>query len=345
MPVRRIVTKTAIASLTWDGDDLLDLVNGPNRWRPDGTEDRPQPTGSFGFPFDQTIMDPGGEYQVIYTERGTKALLMTGGTVHRELNRGYYQSDTFDYPIALGTLPDGRVVVVHCPDEYNVLQIDEADTGRHLTPGPRSPIDIFHSRLSVSADGRHLLTAGWYWHPYGVCMVFDLVEALRDPAALDNRGQESLFLAVRAEVESACWLDDDRIAIATTDEGVPDGADEADRLGPRQIGVWSIRNERFLHRTTVHYPVGTMIACGDLVVTLFGHPRLVEPATGAILAEWPDVNAGVKSGSYGVIHVPTPITALHPDRTRLAIVQPDGIAVLDFTDTDPVSGGGRVPTG
>ncbi|WP_329253323.1 hypothetical protein [Streptomyces canus] len=32
-------------------------------------------------------------------------------------------------PLALGTLGDGREVVVHCPDEYNVLQIEGAASG------------------------------------------------------------------------------------------------------------------------------------------------------------------------------------------------------------------------
>jgi hypothetical protein len=40
------------------------------------------------------------------------------------------------------------------------------------------------------------------------------------------------------------------------------------------------------------------------------------------------VNAGGRAGSYGAEHLPTPITAVHPDHDRVAIVQPEGIAVL-----------------
>jgi hypothetical protein len=62
---------------------------------------------------------------------------------------------------------------------------------------------------------------------------------------------------------------------------------------------------------------------------------MVDPATGAILVEWPDVDAGRKGGSFGVTHVPTPVTALHPDGPRLAIAQPKAIAVLGLPPRPP----------
>jgi hypothetical protein len=52
----------------------------------------------------------------------------------------------------------------------------------------------------VSPDGRHLLTAGWVWHPYGVGWVFDLRQAIADPSLLDGRGIVALHDAVDAEV-------------------------------------------------------------------------------------------------------------------------------------------------
>jgi hypothetical protein len=35
-----------------------------------------------------------------------------------------------------------------------------------------------------------------------------------------------------------------------------------------------------------------VIACGERVVALYETPRMVEPATGEVLAEWPGVEAG-----------------------------------------------------
>ncbi|WP_327141068.1 hypothetical protein [Nocardia sp. NBC_01327] len=42
------------------------------------------------------------------------------------------------------------------------------------------------------------------------------------------------------------------------------------------------------------------------------------------------MDAGTKDRSYGVTHIPTPVATAHPDGTRLAIAQPDHIAILDL---------------
>ncbi|QIS12256.1 hypothetical protein [Nocardia arthritidis] len=250
-------------------------------------------------------------------------------------------AEDFDYPITLGALPDGREVVVHCPDEYNVLQIDDAETGRRITEGPRSPTDVFHSRLSISPGGRYLLVAGWVWHPYGIAMIFDLAAAAEDAKVLDGPGVLPLD-AIYAEVESACWLDDDRVAVAASNDDPLDNKDsDSDVLGPGQLGIWSVGSARWLHRSTVTHPVGTMIACGARIMSLHGHPRLIDPGSGRLLAEWPDVDAGAKDSSYGVTHIPTPVAAAHPNGTRLAIAQQDHIAILNLESfsTAPTVGG------
>ncbi|MFC8348816.1 hypothetical protein [Streptomyces sp. NPDC057280] len=312
-------------SLVWDGDELVDVVGGGRRWGPDGVE-RPASV-IYGSPFDRSVVSPSGRYSVIYAERGTKALLLDGDRLVRELNRSYYQADAYDYPVALGTLRDGREVLVHCPEEYNVLEIEDADSGERLTDGDRQPKDVFHSRLAVSPDGTHLLSAGWVWHPYGVVEVFDLTSALTDPAVLDGRGVLPEDPGIVAEVASACWLDSDRLAVATTGEEPLDD-EETPALGPRQLGVWSLSAGRWIHRSTVDFCLGTLIPRGDTVVSLYGHPRLLDVTTGAVVAEWPSVEVPRRDGSYGVTHIPTPVTALHPDGTRLAVAQPDIIAVI-----------------
>ncbi len=232
----------------------------------------------------------------------------------------------------LGALPDGREILVHCPDSYNILEIEDLESGQRLTEGVREPIDVFHSRLSVSPDGRHLLMAGWVWHPYGVGWVFDIQQVLTDPSALDGQGIVPLCQAVNAEIESACWLDSDRVVMAATAEE-PLNEEESGVLTSGQIGVWSIAATQWLHRTAIDYPIGSMIARGNAVIALHGHSRLVDQTTGAVVAEWPDINASMESGSYGVTHIPTTVAALHPDGTRLAIAQPAGIAILHLPDS------------
>lgn len=317
-------------SLVWNGDDLVDVVGGGRRWGPDGVE---QPASVIhGFPFDRSVVSPSGRYSVVYAERGTKALLLDGDRLVRELNRSYYQADAFDYPVALGALQDGREVLVHCPDEYNVLEIEDAESGERLTGGERDPKDVFHSRLEVSPDGTRLLSAGWFWHPYGVVEVFDLASALTDPAVLDGRGVLPLDPGIDAEVVSACWLDGDRLAVATGEE--PRDDEETPALGPRQLGVWSLSVRRWIHRSRVDFCIGTLIARGDTVISLYGHPRLIDVTTGAVVAEWPTVEVPRRDGSYGVTHIPTPVVALHPDGTRLAVAQPESIAIITLPERE-----------
>lgn len=314
-------------SLEWNGDDLVDVVGG-RRWGPDGVEQHASVI--HGFPFDRSVVSPSGRYSVVYAERGTEALLLDGDRLVRELSRSYDYAEDFDYAVALGTLQDGREVLVHCPEEYNVLEIEDAESGERLTDGERHPRDVFHSRLEVGPDGTHLLSAGWLWHPYGIVEVFDLASALTVPAVLDGRGVLPSDPGIDAEVVSACWLDGDRMAVATgeqafDDEGIP-------VLGPGQLGVWSLSARRWIHCSRVDFCIGTLIARGDTVVSLYGHPRLIDVATGAVVAEWPTVEVPRRDGSYGATHIPTPVVALHPDGTRLAVAQPESIAIITLPE-------------
>jgi hypothetical protein len=257
-----IPTTRRVVALDWDGDDL---VSGDYRWAPDGTTNDPRMVrGEIWPPFDQTITF--GGYRAVYAERGTKALLMRGGKLIRELNRSYYRAGSSDYPIALGALPDGREVVVHCPEKYNVLEVEDAATGERLTTGPRKPADEFHSRLSISPDGRHLLSAGWVWQPMGFAEVFDLVDALRDPTLLDGAGMTPLMTAVDGEVWSACWLDDDHLAVSA-------GGSELSG----QFGVWSLAAGDWTFLTTVDFPIGVTVPVGDRLLCLYGHPDCSTP--------------------------------------------------------------------
>jgi hypothetical protein len=314
-------------SLVWDGDDLVDVVGG-RRWGPEGVER--YVSVDHGFSFDRSVGSPSGRFTVVYAERATEALLLEGDRLVRELDRDDDYAGDFDYPVALGVLRDGREVLVHCPDQYDVLEIEDAESGERLTGGDRNPSDVFHSRLAVSPDGAHLLSAGWLWHPYGIVEVFDLERALADPAVLDVRGVLRSDPRTGAEVISACWLDSDRVAVATGEEFIED--EETVGLGQRQLGVWSLAEKRWVHRNRVGFHIGTLIPRGDTLVSLYGHPRLIDVTTGSSLAEWPTVEVPCREGSYGVTHIPTPVAALHPDGTRLAVAQAESIAVIDLPE-------------
>ncbi|MGW7541504.1 hypothetical protein ACWGKQ_10340 [Streptomyces sp. NPDC054770] len=326
MTVESIPVKAAPESLVWQGDELVSVVGGGRRWDRDGVERRAP--FAWSFPFDAGTVSASGTYSAVYQERGTKGVLLEGERVVRELNRSYYRAPSYDYPLALGRLGDGREVVVHCPDEYNVLQIEDAATGERLTAGGREPQDVFHSRLGLSPDGRYLLSVGWFWHPFGTALVYDTVLALTDPGTLDGDGVLPPETAANGEVTAGCWLDADRLVLAT---GTEDWNDEQmAALPPRHLGVWSISESRWLHRSPVADadPGVLLLPRGDQVISFLGHPRLLDPITGLIVAEWPEVPVPAKSACFGNRRVPTPVAALHPDGTRLAVATAESIALI-----------------
>lgn len=102
--------------------------------------------------------------------------------------------------------------------------------------------------------------------------------------------------------------------------------------GGRKLGVWSVARRRWLHRSPVGHLTGTLLPRGSQVVSLHGHPRLLDTTTGRVPAEWPDVTVPQKADCYGVEHIPTPIAALSPDGTRLAVAQEAAIAVIDLPE-------------
>lgn len=326
MTVESIPVKSVPKSLVWQGDELVSVVGGGRRWGLDGVERRAP--FAWGFPFDAGTASASGAFSAVYQERGTKAVLLEGEQAVRELNRSYYRAADYDYPLALGRLGDGREVVVHCPDEYNVLQIEDAASGERLTAGGREPEDVFHSRLSLSPDGRYLLSVGWYWHPFGTAMVYDTALALADPGTLDGPGVLATEVVTCGEVTAGCWLDADRLVLAT---GAEEGSDEEPAgLPPNHLGVWSVSEGRWLHRSPIAdaEPGVLLLPRGDQVISFSGHPRLLDTATGVVVAEWPEVSVPLKAGCFGHRRVPSPVAALHPDGIRLAVTQPDGIALV-----------------
>src|SRR5215468_6529162 len=211
-------TATGIASLCWCGDHLVDWVGGCRVFALDGTER--EASVHYGYRFDAATASPDGRFAVIYERLGTKGLLLRDGQILRELDRSYYHADAYEYPVALFNDPDGRVLLAHCPGNYCRIELEEAETGRPLTASEdRKLSDFFHSRLAASPGGKRLLSAGWVWHPLSLVLCFDVAQALADAHYLDDRhGLPASFNPDLAEESSACWLDDDCIAVAASAE-------------------------------------------------------------------------------------------------------------------------------
>jgi hypothetical protein len=212
---------------------LVDWISGGRAFALDGTERRG--VGHYGYyRFDAATASPDGRFAVIYERLGTKGLLLHNGKVLRELNRSFYHADAYEYPVALFDGPDGRLLLAHCPEDYCRIELEEAETGRALTAcTERMPGDFFHSRLAASPCGKRLLSAGWVWHPWGAVVCFDIALALTDPHHLDRIDHLPYSGGVcLAEERSACWLNDDRIAVAASDE--PDETEESRDAGSGQ---------------------------------------------------------------------------------------------------------------
>ncbi|MFI5533020.1 hypothetical protein ACIA8O_31230 [Kitasatospora sp. NPDC051853] len=320
-----LAVKGGVRSLHWDGDGLSDAVAGGRRWSVDGVE---RPSGiAYGPLFDRAVVSPSGRFRVLYAERGTKGLVLEDGLPLREFNRSYYEATSFDHPVAVGCTADGRELLAHCPERRDELRLVDLATGEQLTPGERKQSGLFHSRLSFSPDGRYLLSHACVWGPYGLVQVYDTAAVLADPSLLGGPGVLPLEMWDVADVISACWLDADRLVLATSRDST--GDDGEDQLGTERLGVWSMAGAGWLHRSRLPLAPGLLIPRGEQLVALCGHPRLLDAATGAVLAEWPGIEVPAKDRPFEG-SLPTPTAALSPDGSRLAVAQPDGIVLLDL---------------
>jgi hypothetical protein len=331
-------------SLVWEGDTLVDWVAGGNRYGLDGTF-TPSYT-RFSPNFNGVVALPDSRCIALFERRWTKGLLIPnepknpqynqiqlGDRVFsflkmypREINRSYYQAHEYEYPVALYYLPDGRPAILHCPDEYNRLEIELIETGERLTASDsRKPEDVFHSRLLVSPSGRYALSAGWEWHPIDSLYVFDLQKAIEDPSQLDAG-----IMVVR-DAHSAVFLDDDTIAYSISTKSswaVPGFTEKA------QVNLYSIKNGKIVHSIGIdHAPLSLLPTDNQRYVwEVSSHVKLLDLDTGTVVVECPQA---IANGSIGAINFTYddfehPPFALHPDRRRLAVGTKEGIITISL---------------
>ncbi len=306
------ITCPNVKSLCWDGDTLIDLAGGYSRIHLDG---RLEGSGiNFGYRFDYSTTLRSGDdlWCILYENRGTKGLILKNGQLIREINRSYYCADNYDYPVTLVLLAAGRAAVIHCPDEYNRLEIEDAETGARLTARDGGD-DFFHSRLQVSPGGKYLLSAGWVWHPWCEVRVFNLAHALEDPATLDGEG---LFPLGSHEAESAVFSEPDRLVVGMTH----------DRKEP-ELGVWDLGTNSWVSRRSLDEPAGTIFASRNRAFSLYAHPKVVDLATGQVLQRWEHISTGSQRGPID-LRGSTPQTAFDAIKFRLAVTTEAAITVL-----------------
>ncbi len=329
---------TGVQSLAWRDDELVDWAGGHRVFRLDGT-DLGRSFMPYGGSFDAAIAAADSRHVVVFQRLGTKALLLRDGRLARELNRSFYQASAYEYPVTFVRLPEGRTGLVHCPDKYCRLEIEDAETGERLTAVDRNPEDFFHSRLAASADGRYLVSAGWIWHPIDAACVFDVAAALGDPTTLDRgRPLASSSHVGRAEIAAVAWMDDRHVVVAGSHEPedpeeIADAGD-APRLRPDGLAVVEVDSGNYQSSVVVASRVGTVMAVGRRrAVSFFGQPQLIDLATGSVLAPW-DIASGEQAGSI-LWHRPLPPPiALDPTHHRFAVAVDDRIVVVHLRSVD-----------
>lgn len=320
---------------------LVDWADGGTAYELDGTVRKPHV--SYAYAFDACATSPDGRYAVIYKRLGTKGLLLKDGEFLRELNRSYYFADAYEYPVCLWHTPSGQTLLAHCPDEYNSITIEGADTGEAIASwqgAPRDAADFFHSRLQASPSGKRLLSAGWVWHPLDAVVYFDVAFAFEHPSHLGSGEStaESCHVGLAAvgsaawEVGSAAWQTDDRIILTGTEEPeeVAESWDELD-LRPCGLAVYDISSRQTVSSAVLDRPAGTVMPVGpDHVIAFYQHPRLVRLADGKVLHEWPELATGEQASSI-IHHIdkPPPL-ALDPTGRRFAVATTDCIRVVSL---------------
>lgn len=322
-----VVQVKGVRSLCWDGETLVDWVSGGNRYELDGSICRRRV--NYAFDFDASIVSPSGEYAVIYTDCGTTALLLRQGKILRQLSRDFYYANAYQYPITFARLPDGREVLIHCPESYCRLEIEEIETGDRITGTlERDGPDVFHSRLSVSPGGRWLMSAGWVWHPVDVVYVYDLAEAIREPATLDKEG---LSPPGAWEMSSASFSGPDAVVIGTSDEFYGDEDDSDDlRPGKNVIGMWEIGAASYSAAVSLEHPPGAIMALDDrFAICFFGHPRLIDFDQARTVHEWHEIDSGeqARSITWGK---ESPRIALDPQNARFAVADDECVRIVEI---------------
>ncbi|WNG23671.1 hypothetical protein F0U62_06225 [Cystobacter fuscus] len=324
-----IPTPRAPQSLCWSGETLIDWVDGGVQYGLDGKI--ADPHVRYAYHFDAAVMSRDGQYAVLYEKLGTKGLLLRNGEVVRELNRSFYQANKYEYPVALVSLPSGRTLLAHCPEEYCRLEFEDAETGERLTRRDGDSPDFFHSRLQFSRDGRYLLSAGWIWHPVDAAHVYDVARAIEQPGTLD-KPQDFKVGDAFLEVHSAAFGARDTVVLNCSgldgdDTPFGDGGETSDV----RLGVYSLTDRRFVSMALAQQALGTLMAMDDYAVGFFGHPHRIELATGRVVESWPELATGQQSSSIiGFLKSKPPPIAMDPVRRRFAVGTDKGIEIIRF---------------
>lgn len=320
----RLDYENQIKSLVWRGDDLVDLVSGgilidTSQGRLTG------PSVTFGYKFDSAVLSNDGKYAVLYERFGTKAVVLEGMRHVRELNRSYYHADVYEYPFCFIKLRDDSWGIVHCPEEYNVIEIERIDDGKRITVKNRSDVDFFQSRLEISPDQKWLLSAGWVWHPLDSILLYDLSTRLEDPPLLSQVWQDELSDIGLWEVNNATFLSDSRLLLSGKGDQVDE--DASDEIA---LVVYDLTQNKMQSRVEIGEPTGKLMAVDSShAICFFRHPKLIEISTGQVKQRWDDIETDDSDSSISFLNKHS-IMAFDSINKRFAVASGSSIEIVQL---------------
>lgn len=255
---RQTIKANHLQTIDWLDGRIIDWVSAGQQYSLDGQQ-KQLAKYHFPFSFDGSITSRDGQYAFIYKRLGTKGLVLKNGEIIREINRPYYFAESYEYPAAFFLL-NNVTYLVHCPFNYSQLDFENVETGEIVTNIPdRKPSDVFHSRLSISPDNKYLMVCGWVWHPVDTVELFDIAACLKDPLLLDK---SSLFPDFGTEINSASFIDNERILIASSGED-PFDHETQPILPQKHIAIWNFLNNDLSEPVSTGVDIGNLFAIND----------------------------------------------------------------------------------
>jgi len=305
-----------VRSICWSGDNLVDWVAGGSHVSLDGVVQNA--CVIYGYRFDSARQTECGRYAVIYENLGTKGLVLDNGQIVREINRSFYHADCYEYPIAVFVDSNNIPLIYHCPNDYNVLVLENLLTGEVISGGvERNSPDFFHSRLQVSKNMKWLLSAGWLWHPFDYLSVHHVITSERGTLCLDK----PIALAhINGEVVSADFLPHDKLLVATSDESLDEEDVSAEEIGPNTISVVNLNDGKLESSITVEEKFGKISVLDEnCFLSFYGHPKLVSIISGEVLHRWSEIDSGQQQSSILLNAEPLPPLAIDTENRRFAV--------------------------
>ncbi|MCT4561363.1 MAG: hypothetical protein N4A41_08305 [Crocinitomicaceae bacterium] len=320
----KTIQTNGLQTIDWFRDTVVDWNSAGNQYFEDGTV-KQLGKYNFGFKCDGSITSESGEYVFIYQKLGTKGLLLRNGQVYREINRSYYQSSAYEFPAAF-IEHNNRIYLIHCPNGYNQIDFEDAETGKVVTNiSGRSPSDFFHSRFEVSPDHKSFVSKGWFWHPYDGVKLFSVDECFKNPLSLDQ-GHE--IPNSTTEICSASFINSDQLIVcSSTEERLDD--ENVEPIPEGHMAIWNIKTDEISGSVKIQGPYGNLYSidqndCWDL----FKYPKIIEISTGRIIDKIENLYSGEQNSS--IIHhlKMTPKIAYNRNTKKIAIAGDSSITIL-----------------